>query len=137
VRLDQLVEVVRLRLVPGEVRVADTVVIVDCHRVDVIIVDVGQGDRLWGVLRCLDRILEQIMCVKAAVDADDLHHRADAGFVSGAADDRVGDEAIFVELQTDGVGIAGIAAATGQTDRLGRVRQLPAAVLDAAGRRVG
>src|ERR1039458_804442 len=48
VRFDQLVEVVGFGVVPREVWIADPPVVVDARRVDVVVVDIGQGDRLGG-----------------------------------------------------------------------------------------
>ena len=71
------------------------------------------------VLRGGDGVFEQIVGVDAAVDADDFHAGGDAGLEGGTADDGVADAAVFAELQADGVGVAGGAAAAGQMDGLG------------------
>src|ERR1700728_2755679 len=107
-------------------------VVVDGGSMDKVVGNVGEGDGSGAILCGVDGVLEQVVRVDAAIDSDDLHAGCDAGGVGGAADDGVGDHAFFVELEPDGVGIAGTAAASGEGDGLFTQAALPSAVLDAA-----
>lgn len=130
--LGKLVEIIGLALVADQVRVARAAVIIHVAGLEVIVVEDEQADGLRGVLRVVNRFLQALMRIDAAIHTDDFHSRGDSGVERRATVDGIGDGAIGGELQTDGIGIGRNGTAAAAARRLVVEEELPAAIFDAA-----